>query len=78
MDLNVKEFNTKTNQSPNHSQWDTLTEEVFQKKNNHLTQNQMRSRIKEGVEGYKESIQPFVDKIDDDSLKTFIKKILDK
>ena len=77
MNFYAKEFSAETDQSPNHSQWDTLTEEVFQKKCNHLTQNQMRSRIKEGIEGYKESIQPFVDKIDDDSLKTFIKEYED-
>lgn len=73
MNLRAKDYNIETDRSPHDSQWDILTEEVFQKKN-HLTQDQMRLRIKEGIERYKESIQPFVDKVDDDTLKTFIKE----
>ena len=83
--MNVERFNAKTNQSPNHNQWDTLTREDQwdtltreSVQNKHLTQEQMASRIKQGIEHYKESIQPFVDRIEDDTIKTFIKDYEDE
>ena len=43
-----------------------------------MSQDEMRSRIKEQIGSYKDSLQPFINKVDDNTLKELISKYEDE
>lgn len=71
--------NEKIKSYSSDDRWDVLTRESFQKKDrrNHLSQDEMRSRIKDQINLYKDTIQPFVDKVEDNVFKELILKYED-
>ena len=76
----IDDMNSEKIESPlNDNRWDVLAKESFQKSNkrNHLSQDEMRSRIKEQIDLYKDTIQPFVDKVEDNVCKELILKYED-
>ena len=76
----IDDMNSEKIESPlNDNRWDVLAKESFQKSNkrNHLSQDEMRSRIKEQIDLYKDTIRPFVDKVEDNVCKELILKYED-
>ena len=76
----IDDMNSEKIESPlNDNGWDVLAKESFRKSNkrNHLSQDEMCSRIKEQIDLYKDTIQPFVDKVEDNVCKELILKYED-
>ena len=76
----IDDMNSEKIESPlNDNGWDVLSKESFRKSNkrNHLSQDEMCSRIKEQIDLYKDTIQPFVDKVEDNVCKELILKYED-